>query len=112
MGQQRTDVTESLLARQGHDNLVYSEENGGIGVGDGGSLAASTVTTTLVLSTFVAACIAFGFGCAVSAFLLNVFLQFKSVWDSPRAELVFFFAARIFIPYSVFNHGRLGTFCG
>ncbi|XWS57596.1 hypothetical protein CRYUN_Cryun09bG0187300 [Craigia yunnanensis] len=65
MGQQRTEVTESLLVRQGHDNLVYSEENGGVGVEGGGSLAASTVTTTLVLSTFVAACIAFGFGCAL-----------------------------------------------
>ncbi|XVE62943.1 hypothetical protein DITRI_Ditri06bG0159800 [Diplodiscus trichospermus] len=66
MGQQRTEVTESLLFRQGHDNLVYSEENGGVGgVGDGGSVATSNVTTILALSTFVASCTAFGFGCAI-----------------------------------------------
>ncbi|XP_022743415.1 sugar transporter ERD6-like 15 [Durio zibethinus] len=73
MGQQRTEATESLLVSQGHDNLVDSEENGGVGLGDGGSVAASTVTTILALSTFEAACLAFGLGCSVGAFLLNVF---------------------------------------
>ncbi|KAH1083585.1 hypothetical protein J1N35_023346 [Gossypium stocksii] len=63
MEQQRTEATESLLVRQGNDNLDYNEENGG--VGDGGSVAVSDVTTILGLSTFVAACIAFGSGCAV-----------------------------------------------
>ncbi|KAK8689457.1 hypothetical protein V6N13_088175 [Hibiscus sabdariffa] len=64
MEQQRTEANESLLARQGHgDNLVYNEENGG--VGEGGSVAVSNVTTILALSTFVAACIAFGYGCAL-----------------------------------------------
>ncbi|KAA3472736.1 sugar transporter ERD6-like 15 isoform X1 [Gossypium australe] len=63
MEQQRTEATESLLVRQGNDNLVHNEENGG--VGDGGSVAVSDVTTILGLSTFVAACIAFGSGCAV-----------------------------------------------
>ncbi|MBA0618962.1 hypothetical protein Godav_028221, partial [Gossypium davidsonii] len=63
MGQQITEATESLLVRQGNDNLVYNEENGG--VGDGGSVAVSDVTTILGLSTFVATCIAFGSGCAV-----------------------------------------------
>ncbi|XVF57374.1 hypothetical protein PTKIN_Ptkin06aG0200200 [Pterospermum kingtungense] len=56
MGQQRTEVTESLIVRQGHGNLVYNEENGGVGVGDEGSVAASSVTPMLALSTFVAAC--------------------------------------------------------
>ncbi|GMI65313.1 Mitochondrial F1F0-ATP synthase inhibitor factor 1 [Hibiscus trionum] len=65
MEQQRTEANESLLARQGHDNLVYNEENGGVGVGEGGSVAVSNVTTILALSTFVAACIAFGYGCAL-----------------------------------------------
>ncbi|TYJ11592.1 hypothetical protein E1A91_A11G286800v1 [Gossypium mustelinum] len=63
MEQQRTEATESLLVRQGNDNLVYNEENGGLG--DGGSVAVSDVTTILGLSTFVAACISFGSGCAV-----------------------------------------------
>ncbi|KAK8712571.1 hypothetical protein V6N13_147808 [Hibiscus sabdariffa] len=66
MEQQRTEANESLLATQGHDdNLVYNEENGGVGVGEGGSVAVSNVTTILALSTFVAACIAFGYGCAL-----------------------------------------------
>ncbi|XVF31275.1 hypothetical protein REPUB_Repub16aG0131600 [Reevesia pubescens] len=65
--QQRTEVTKSLLvSRERHDdNLVYSEENGGVGAGNGGSVAASNITTILALSTFVAASIAFGFGCAL-----------------------------------------------
>ncbi|TYH46151.1 hypothetical protein ES332_D11G316200v1 [Gossypium tomentosum] len=65
MEQQRTEATESLLVRQGNDNLVYNEENSGVGVGDGGSVAVSDVTTILGLSIFVAACIAFGSGCAL-----------------------------------------------
>ncbi|KAG4176681.1 hypothetical protein ERO13_A11G261500v2 [Gossypium hirsutum] len=65
MEQQRTEATESLLVRQGNNNLVYNEENSGVGVGDGGSVAVSDVTTILGLSTFVAACIAFGSGCAL-----------------------------------------------
>ncbi|XVF57375.1 hypothetical protein PTKIN_Ptkin06aG0200300 [Pterospermum kingtungense] len=65
MSQPRTEVTESLIVRQGHGNLVYIEENGGVGVGDGGSVAASNVTPILALSTFAAACLAFGFGCSV-----------------------------------------------
>ncbi|MBA0654348.1 hypothetical protein Goklo_021365 [Gossypium klotzschianum] len=70
MEQQRTEATESLLLRQGNDNLVYNEENSGVGVGDGGSVAVSDVTTILGLSIFVAACFAFGSGCAVRAFSL------------------------------------------
>ncbi|XP_052480214.1 sugar transporter ERD6-like 15 isoform X2 [Gossypium raimondii] len=65
MEQQRTEATESLLVRQGNDNLVYNEEDSGVGVGDGGSVAVSDVTTILGLSIFVAACIAFGSGCAL-----------------------------------------------
>ncbi|MBA0618961.1 hypothetical protein Godav_028220 [Gossypium davidsonii] len=65
MEQQRTEATESLLLRQGNDNLVYNEENSGVGVGDGGSVAVSDVTTILGLSIFVAACFAFGSGCAL-----------------------------------------------
>ncbi|OMO62411.1 hypothetical protein CCACVL1_22846 [Corchorus capsularis] len=68
MGQrQKTELTESLLFTHGHDdNLVYSEENGGVGVGKGKSVADSIVTTTsLVLGTFVGACISWGFGCAL-----------------------------------------------
>ncbi|KAK8633740.1 hypothetical protein V6N13_014578 [Hibiscus sabdariffa] len=65
MVQPATEATESLLFRQGggRGNLVYNEENGG--VGNEGSVAVSSVTAILALSTFVAACIAFGFGCAV-----------------------------------------------
>ncbi|XP_021283315.1 sugar transporter ERD6-like 15 [Herrania umbratica] len=65
MGQQSREVTESLLVRHGHGDLAHGEENGGVGVGGGGLVAASSVTTILALSTFVAACIAFGFGCAL-----------------------------------------------
>ncbi|OMO99044.1 General substrate transporter [Corchorus olitorius] len=85
--QQRTEVTESLLVRHRHDNLINSEENGGIRVGDEGSVAGSGVTTILALSTFVGACSIWGLGCAVKC-------------------------TGIFITYSVFNHGTLGTFCG
>ncbi|OMO62403.1 sugar transporter ERD6-like 3-like protein, partial [Corchorus capsularis] len=63
--QQKTEVTESLLVRNGHDNLTNSEENGGVRVGDEGSVAGSGVTTILALSTFVGACIIWGLGCAV-----------------------------------------------
>ncbi|OMO62401.1 General substrate transporter [Corchorus capsularis] len=63
--QQRTEVTESLLVRHGHDNIVYSEENGGVRVGDEGSLAGSGVTTILALSAFVGACSIWGLGCAL-----------------------------------------------
>ncbi|WRX24253.1 Major facilitator [Theobroma cacao] len=65
MGQQRREVTESLLVRHGHGDLVHTEENIGVVVGGGGSVAASSVTTILALSTFVAACVSFGFGCAI-----------------------------------------------
>ncbi|KAK8508843.1 hypothetical protein V6N12_034945 [Hibiscus sabdariffa] len=63
MDQQITEETEPLLVRQEHNNLVYNEENGG--VGERGSVAVSNVSTVLVLSTFVAACFAFGTGCAI-----------------------------------------------
>ncbi|KAK8576318.1 hypothetical protein V6N13_090792 [Hibiscus sabdariffa] len=56
-------ATESLLFRQGGGR--GNEENGGVGVRNEGSVAVSSVTAILALSTFVAACIAFGFGCAV-----------------------------------------------
>ncbi|OMO99045.1 General substrate transporter [Corchorus olitorius] len=81
--QQRTEVTESLLVRHQHDNnIVYSEENGGARVGDGGSVAGSCVTTILALSTFVGACSIWGLGCAVNwdiHHLLN--LQSWKTWD-------------------------------
>ncbi|EOY11276.1 Sugar transporter ERD6 14 [Theobroma cacao] len=52
MGEEAATVTQSLLGRRGH--------------GGGGQLqTVSSVTTTLVLSTFVAACISFGFGCVM-----------------------------------------------
>ncbi|GMI65312.1 hypothetical protein like AT4G04760 [Hibiscus trionum] len=61
-----TPLVYHHLTRQGHDdNLVYNEENGGVGVGEGGSVAVSDVTAILALSTFAAACIAFGVGCAI-----------------------------------------------
>ncbi|KAL4377656.1 hypothetical protein GQ457_02G035440 [Hibiscus cannabinus] len=63
MVQPATEATESLLFRQGGGR--GNEENGGVGVGNEGSVAVSSVTAILALSTFVAACIAFGFGCAV-----------------------------------------------
>ncbi|OMO99043.1 General substrate transporter [Corchorus olitorius] len=92
--QQRTELTESFLFVHGHDdNLVYSEENGGVGK----SAADSHVTTSLILGTFVGACISWGFGCAVkcsiliecSNFICAVLKVFVNIpcW----AELVFFF---------------------
>ncbi|MBA0770873.1 hypothetical protein Gotri_019429 [Gossypium trilobum] len=65
MEQQRKEATERLLSSQGHDNLFYSEENDGVGVGDGGLVAVSNFTSILGLSIFMAACITFGFGCAI-----------------------------------------------
>ncbi|KAK8508842.1 hypothetical protein V6N13_090795 [Hibiscus sabdariffa] len=67
MVQPTTEATESLLFRQGGrpGSLVYNEENGGVGVGDEGSVAVSGVTAILALSTFVSACIAFGIGCSM-----------------------------------------------
>ncbi|MBA0770875.1 hypothetical protein Gotri_019431 [Gossypium trilobum] len=65
MEQQRNEATERLLSRQGHHNLVYSEENGGVGVGDEGLVTVSNFTSILGLSTLTAACITFGFGCAI-----------------------------------------------
>ncbi|TYI57751.1 hypothetical protein E1A91_D11G303600v1 [Gossypium mustelinum] len=65
MEQQRKEATERLLSTQGHDNLFYSEENDGVGVGDGGLVAVSNFTSILGLSIFMAACITFGFGCAI-----------------------------------------------
>ncbi|KAA3472737.1 sugar transporter ERD6-like 15 isoform X1 [Gossypium australe] len=65
MEQQRKEATERLFSSQGHDNLFYSEENDGVGVGDGGLVAVSNFTSILGLSTFMAACITFGFGCAI-----------------------------------------------
>ncbi|XWS64599.1 hypothetical protein CRYUN_Cryun05aG0017000 [Craigia yunnanensis] len=55
MGEERATVTQPLLVREGH------------GDGDaGGELqTSSSATVTLVLSTFVAACISFGFGCVM-----------------------------------------------
>lgn len=89
MGQQKTELTESLIVRHGHENVVCSEENGGVGVGDGVSVAASDVTPILALSTFVAACTTFGFGCAVSAFLLIFFNSLKLLENSPKTQLFF-----------------------
>ncbi|XP_052877725.1 sugar transporter ERD6-like 15 isoform X1 [Gossypium arboreum] len=63
MEQQRKEATERLLSSQGHDNLFYSEEN--VGVGDGGLVAVSNFTSILGLSILTAACITFGFGCAI-----------------------------------------------
>ncbi|KAK8633735.1 hypothetical protein V6N13_014573 [Hibiscus sabdariffa] len=67
MVQPTTEATEPLLFRQGGGpgSLVYNEENCGVGVGDEGSVAVSSVTAILALSTFVAACIAFGIGCSM-----------------------------------------------
>ncbi|XP_052877324.1 sugar transporter ERD6-like 15 [Gossypium arboreum] len=65
MEQQRKEATERLLSRQGHHNLVYNEENGGVGVEDEGLVAVSNFTSILGLSTLTAACITFGFGCAI-----------------------------------------------
>ncbi|KAL4378285.1 hypothetical protein GQ457_02G035460 [Hibiscus cannabinus] len=67
MVQPTTEATVSLLFRQGGrpGSLVYNEENGGVGVGDEGSVAVSSVTAILALSTFVSACIAFGIGCSM-----------------------------------------------
>ncbi|PPD93225.1 hypothetical protein GOBAR_DD09818 [Gossypium barbadense] len=65
MEQQRNEATERLLSRQGHPNLVYNEENGGVGVGDEGLVTVSNFTSILGLSTLTAACITFGFGCAI-----------------------------------------------
>ncbi|TYI02934.1 hypothetical protein ES332_A11G302300v1 [Gossypium tomentosum] len=65
MEQQRKEATERLLSSQGHDNLFYSEENDGVGVGDGGLVAVSNFTSILGLSILTAACITFGFGCAI-----------------------------------------------
>nr|KJB45152.1 hypothetical protein B456_007G292700 [Gossypium raimondii] len=65
MEQQRNEATERLLSRQGHHNLVYNEENGGVGVGDEGLVTVSNFTSILGLSTLTAACITFGFGCAI-----------------------------------------------
>ncbi|KAG8479182.1 hypothetical protein CXB51_029034 [Gossypium anomalum] len=65
MEQQRKEATERLLSRQGHHNLVYNEENGGVVVGDEGLVAVSNFTSILGLSTITAACITFGFGCAI-----------------------------------------------
>ncbi|OMO62412.1 hypothetical protein CCACVL1_22847 [Corchorus capsularis] len=64
--QQRTELTESLLFIHGHDdnNLVYSEENVGVGVGGNGKSAAAS-TTILALGAFVGASIAWGYGCAL-----------------------------------------------
>lgn len=71
MEQQRKEATERLLSRQGHHNLVYNEENDGVDVEDEGLVAVSNFTSILGLSTLTAACITFGFGCAVRAFSLN-----------------------------------------
>ncbi|TYI02937.1 hypothetical protein ES332_A11G302400v1 [Gossypium tomentosum] len=65
MEQQRKEATERLLSRQGHHNLVYNEENDGVGVEDEGLVAVSNFTSILGLSTLTAACITFGFGCAI-----------------------------------------------
>ncbi|KAA3472727.1 sugar transporter ERD6-like 15 isoform X4 [Gossypium australe] len=65
MEQQRKEATERLLSRQGHHNLVPNEENGGAGVCDEGLVAVSNFTSILGLSTITAACITFGFGCAI-----------------------------------------------
>ncbi|XP_052480211.1 sugar transporter ERD6-like 15 isoform X4 [Gossypium raimondii] len=65
MEQQRKEATERLLSTQGHNNLFYSEENDGVCVGDGGLVAVSNFTSILGLSIFMAACITFGFGCAI-----------------------------------------------
>ncbi|KAK8329161.1 hypothetical protein V6Z12_A11G300400 [Gossypium hirsutum] len=65
MEQQRKEATERLLSRQGHHNLVYNEENDGVDVEDEGLVAVSNFTSILGLSTLTAACITFGFGCAI-----------------------------------------------
>lgn len=73
MGEEAATVTQSLLGRRGH--------------GGGGQLqTVSSVTTTLVLSTFVAACISFGFGCVVSR-LITIFCGKQNVLLKPIFQL-------------------------
>ncbi|KAE8678149.1 Sugar transporter ERD6 14 isoform 3 [Hibiscus syriacus] len=93
MVQQRTEVNESLLVRQGDGNVAYSEENGAFGVGD-------NVTAILALSTFTVACIAFGVGCAVgyssptqSSIMQDLGLSVAEVYKSFQFYNQFFVSA-------------------
>ncbi|XVF42034.1 hypothetical protein PTKIN_Ptkin01aG0328000 [Pterospermum kingtungense] len=59
MEEERATFAQSLLVRQQHDDVRFSEEGGR----HGGELkTSSSVTSALILSLFVAACIALGFG--------------------------------------------------